>query len=280
MKRSWRPWIVLSFFSLLILLLGHSWGDRQGLLWAVSLTLGLNCLFYFYGELVLKPSFKGQIIEGQDPWNLRRTLKALCLKARIVEPQLILLPLPAAQAFAVGRNPQNSRIYLTEGLLKKLSTDEIEAVLAFELALIAKAHTLSMSLASTLLAGLLTITRSFDSVLCWLMGMKSANGRQSRAVLTLAAAPLAGFLLRLILRPEDFYQADHLACQWIKEPRSLAQTLWKLEALKMTEPWSPPPSTAHYFVINPLTSPSWTGYFQVQPPVEERVRRLIGSYPL
>lgn len=279
MTKSIRPWIVLSSLSIFILYLGHAWGEREGLLWAVCFALVLNGLFYFYGDLFLKSLFQGSLLEGQDAWSLKPTLHRLAARARVREPELVLLPLDAAQAFAVARNPYHSRIYLTEGLLRKLTPEEVEAILAFELALIKRQDTFSMSIASLFLTVIFSMSSSLDWVYRWLMGFRSAHNRRHR-IFSVFLAPLAASLLRINLRSRDFFEADALGSQWIGNPKYLAQALWKLESLKSTSPWTPPLSTAHFFVVNPLTAHQLTRYLHVHPPLQERVKKLVGYYPL
>lgn len=278
MPRAWKAWLVLSALSILTLFLGHHWGDRQGLLWSVVLALGLNAFFYFYSDFFLRPLFRGRMIEGRDPWHLNEILHKLCLRARVPQPGLCVLPQLSPQAFALEKSWGRARIYLTEGLLRRLEEKEIEAILAFELALIKRHDTFSMAVASAFIASLFTLTRSLDWIFQWLVGSKGKS--QSRYFFTSLFSPLAGLLVRLTLHPKDFYAADSLAATWLEDPKPLASALWKLQSLRQTQPWKAPVSTSHLFVVNPLTHRGWTRYLHVQPSVETRIKRLIGHYPL
>lgn len=280
MPRAWRAWLVLTCISVLALYMGHHLGGRQGVLWAVAFSLLLNAFFYFYSDFFLKPLFKGRQLEGQDPWHLNKSLSKLCQKARMTKPQLCVLPKLSPQAFAIGRSSGSAAIYLTEGMLRRLSENEVEAILAFELALIKRLDTFSMSVASAFIAGLLAITRTLDWTFRWLLGTKSKPHSRYNHLFTNLVAPLFGLIIRANISEQDYYEADRLAATWIKDPRELAQALWKLQSFRQTQPWAAPASTSHLFVVNPLTRRGWTRYLHVQPSVETRIKRLVGHYPL
>lgn len=280
MPRAWRTWLVLTCISVLALYIGHHFAGRQGVLWAVALALLLNAFFYFYSDFFLKPLFKGRKLEGQDPWHLSSQLTKLCLRSRTQRPQLCILPKLSPQAFAIGRSSASACIYLTEGLLRRLSEEEVEAILAFELALIKRLDTFSMSVASAFVAGLLTATRSLDWAFRWLLGTKSKPHSRYNHLFTNLFSPLFGLLIRATMSERDYFEADQLAASWIKEPRALAQALWKLHSFRQTQPWPVPVSTSHLFIVNPLTHRGWTRYLHIQPSVEMRIRRLVGHYPL
>jgi heat shock protein HtpX len=280
MPKAWRAWLVLSGLSILTLYLGDRIAERQGVLWAVVAALCLNMFFYFYGDLFLKPLFKGRSLEGRDPWDLRNMLEKLALAARVTTPGVTVLPQLSPQAFAIARSWGSSRIYLTEGLLRRLSEKEIQAILAFELALIKRLDTFSMSVASAFLMSLLSLTRALDWVARWLLGTKNKIGSRYNHLFTSLLSPLAGLLIRLTLSEKDFYAADQMAAQWTDAPEELARALWKLQSLKQTQPWPAPASTAHLFVVNPLNRRGWTRHLQIQPATEARIKKLVGHYPL
>ncbi len=280
MPRALRPWLVLTALSFLTLFLGHQIAERQGVLWAVAVALCLNVFFYFYSDLFLKPLFKGRSLEGQDPWHLRKMLEKLANHGRVTTPGISILPVSSPQAFAIGRSWGSARIYLTEGLLKRLNEKEIEGILAFELALIKRLDTFSMSVASTFVMLVLSVTRALDWMARWLLGTKKHTYSRYNHIFTSLFAPLMGLLIRITLHPRDFYAADQMASEWTDRPEALAQALWKLHSLRQTHPLDAPSSTSHLFIVNPLNNRGWTRYLHVQPPIETRIKRLVGHYPL
>lgn len=275
-----KAWVFLGTISLLIIISGNYFLGREGLLIGLGLALGLNSFVYFYEDRRIVAMFPNQLLEGADPWGLIRTTERLATKAKLPAPRIVVIPNHAPQSLVVGRSLNSGTILLTEGLLERLSPQEIEAVIAYQLATIKTLNILAFSVGSFVSSIFLLVAASLDFLLRFLIVEKKNPNYALSHIFTRLSAPFVGTLLRLGIRPNLYMTADSLAARWTGDPKTLAEVLWKLQSFSTTVPFTAPLSTSHMFVVNPLPHKGWTRHFQAQPPIEKRVRSLIGYYPI
>jgi heat shock protein HtpX len=280
MNGSTKTWFLLSIVSISVISAFHSWAGRQGLLWGVIISLSVNCLIYFYNEVHLGNLFLGQLIEGQNPWGLLDTVQKLAKTARIPVPKVVVLASPSPQAMVMGRSWNSATLYLTEGLLRTLSADEREAVIAYQISCIKKMDTLIFTFASAIVGVIFTCSRIIDFLLRGIMGAKADPNSRQNHLCSWLFAPIATVIVKTSIGSSRYLTNDATAASWLKDPKALAQALWKLDSYASTMPLAVPPSTAPLFVVNPLTGRGWTRYFHVHPSVEKRIRNIIGYYPI
>ncbi|MCB0393405.1 MAG: M48 family metalloprotease [Bdellovibrionales bacterium] len=271
-----KTFLFLAGLSTLMLLVGYGLMGRQGLLLGFSLAISLNFFIYFYSENRLSGIFAGREIEGRDPWKLNTLIQKIAFEAKIPPPRLLLIPIETPTAFSIGRTWNTARIVVSEGLLNTLDESEVHAVMAHEISHIKKLDTLSFGVASALAGALLSGASLLDGVFHWIFRSRNA----STGFFTAAMAPLAALVLRLTVQSVSDYEADEFAAASVGDPEILASSLWKLRAYASTKPVKVPPSTAHLFVVNPLTMRGTNRYFHTQPSVESRIEKLIGRYPI
>jgi len=278
MKMPTRAWLVLLAISIGLIALGQSLGHRDGLLLSVALALSINGLLFFYGDIRLAPLLEVQEIEGQDPWGLLEQVRTLSDRARIKTPRVFLIPSSSPQSLVIGRSIKNGKIFLTEGLLERLTPEELRAILCFHVACIKNLSTLSFTVGSALADAVLVVGRAFDKIVRAIMGRHP--GPITSSMGTWLVAPLAASLIHITVNKRDYLAADALAAKLVGDPKILATALWKLHSYSFTRPFSAPAAAAPFFVVNPLTRRGWNRYFHAQPSTRERILRLIGYYPL
>lgn len=274
-----KAWAFLILISIVLIFGGHQLLGREGLLIGLVLALGLNFYVYFYEDRRVLSHFKGKELEGQDPWKVLELARKLSAKARVVTPRVIVLEENSPQALVVGRSLTHGTIILTRGLLERLSTQELEAVIAYQISCIRTLNTLSFSVGSFLSSCALFVSESMDLTLRILIVEKKNPDYVFSQLFTRMAAPFIGLLLKVSVRPSAYILADELASELVNDPQSVAQVLWKLESFSATEPFAVPISTAHMFIVPPLKR-SWMQSFRAHPPLEKRIRTLLGYYPL
>lgn len=280
MSNAIKSWSFLFLLSLTLIVFGHMALGREGLLIGLVIGLGINSYVYFFEDKRIISHFQGQSLEGQDPWGLLSLSRKLSAKMRIPNPKIVVLNDAAPQALVVGRSLTTGTLILTEGLLRRLTPQETEAVMAYLLACIKNLNTLAFAVGSFLASSLLAITETLDLMLRFVMVEKKNPDYALSQVFTRMAAPLIGLLLRISIRPSFYFNADKLAGELTGDAKIVAQTLWKLHSYSSTEPFTAPLSISHMFVVNPLTRQTWTRYFHAQPSVERRIRSLVGHYPI
>jgi heat shock protein HtpX len=275
-----RAWTFLAILSLTLIVLGHSYGGREGLLFALILVLGINSYVYFYEDRRILSLFSGKELEGQDSYGLYEMARRLAIKSRIPTPRIVLVPSLSPQAGVVGRGITNGAIILTQGCLDRFSRTELEAILAYQIACIRTLNTLAFAVGSFIVSVSLFIAGALDTGLRLLIVEKKDPNTMVSQFFTRLASPILGLILKISIRPSFYQAADQLTVQLISNPHVLAKALWKLDAYAQTLPFHAPLSAAHIFIVSPLAKNDWTRHFIAQPKSAQRIRDLIGYYPI
>lgn len=275
-----RSSLSLGCLVALVIGFGQRFGHRDAFVLSVTLALSIIGIFLWYGDLRLVPLLQVEELEGHDPWGLRRRLAALSETARIDMPRLFIIPSETPQALAVGRSQRSGKIFLTQGLLKLLTQDELNAVLAYNLFTIKNRSTLSFTIGSALADAILSVGAAVDWVFNWLLGSGHHAAKRRVQLATWVVAPVAAMLVRLSVGKHPYLRADHDTAQLLGEGRTLASVLWKLQSYALAQPFPVSPATSHFFMVNPLTTNRWGRYFHAHPHIRERIQNLIGHYPI
>lgn len=280
LKPQYRAWFFLLLISFAIIYLGHSFAGRQGVLWAVAIALGINSMFFFFGEWRVAPLLDGQILEGQDPWGLNQRVAKWSEQLRLPLPSIHILAIPTPQALAVGSLQRSGRIYLSQNLVETFSTTELDGIIACLLVSLRRAHTLSFAVTGALADGLLLLAQLIDRTLRIVIGTKRSPEAVQNNLVTYLVSPLLALVMRLGISRSDYFEIDQAAAQLTGQPKELAEALWKLESWARTNPYKVPAFLAHFYLVSPLTSKGWSRYFLVQPRAELRIQRLLGHFPI
>jgi heat shock protein HtpX len=197
-------------------------------------------------------------------------------------PKVYVIPQDQPNAFATGRNPENAAVAVTRGLLTLMEQDEIEGVLAHELAHVKNRDILIGTIAATL-AGAIMMLASMARWSAFFGGMRSDDDEGGLGIIGVLAmsviAPLAAMLIQMAISRSREYLADSTGAAIAGQPYGLARALEKLGSYSRTRAMDANPSTAHMFIVNPLAAQKLAGLFSTHPPIEERVARLTGSQP-
>jgi heat shock protein HtpX len=190
-----------------------------------------------------------------------------------------VIPSDSPNAFATGRNPQNASVAVTAGILKLLSDEELEGVLAHELGHVANRDILIGSVAA-MLAGAVTM---LADIARWGLILGGHGSRDDRdrggglgALFMLFLAPIAALIIQLWVSRTREYAADASGAQVTGNPYGLARALEKLDASSKRLPLAASPSTAHLFIVKPFTGAAFASLFSTHPPIAKRIERLLG----
>ncbi len=275
-----RSSLLLGCLVILVIGFGQKFGHRDAFVLSVTLALSIIGIFLWYGDLRLVPLLQVEELEGHDPWGLRKKLAALSEKARIDMPRVFVIPSETPQALAVGRSQRSGKIFLTLGLLKLLTPEELNSVLAYNLFTIKNRSTLSFTIGSAMADAVLSIGGGIDWLFNWLLGSGHHSARRRVQIATWLVAPVAAVLVRLSVGKIAYLQADRDTARLLGEGRTLASVLWKLQSYALTQAFPISPATSHFFMVNPLTTNRWGRYFHAHPQIRERIQNLIGHYPI
>lgn len=234
----------------------------------------MNFVSYFYSQKIVLWSYKAKIVSQSEAPRLYNIVNKVCLKANLPMPRIAIVPSKTPNAFATGRNKNNAVVAATDGILSLLSDDELEGVLAHEMAHVKDKDILVMTIAATIAGAIAFAARMF----LW-NSMFGGRGRgNGNAILLLVAAitaPIAAMLLQLAISRSREYKADREGALLIQRPLALARALGKLEEGNSRHPMtSGSPASASLFIVNPFRGGSFITLFMTHPPIKERIRRL------
>ncbi len=274
-----RTTILLTILTLLLMYLGHLVGGERGPLVAFFLAVLINFGAYWFSDTMVLRFYRAEPLSESAAPELYAILQKLCKVAKLPMPWLYRVPGAMPNAFATGRNPGHAVVAVTDGLLQTLGAEEIEGVLAHELAHVRNCDTLTAAVAASL-AGAISMLASFVRyALFWGSSHTRDDDRDGEHPLGLLVAaillPLAALLIQLVVSRGREYAADEAGARWSGNPLYLASALKRLEAAGSRMPaHTVPEATAHLFIVSPLRKGFLTGLFSTHPPIEERIARL------
>jgi heat shock protein HtpX len=194
-------------------------------------------------------------------------------------PKVYVIPSDAPNSFATGRNPQHAAVAATEGILRMLSREELEGVMAHELAHVRNRDILIGTIAATF-AGAISMLANMAQ---WAMIFGGFGGRRDEdeghgsmvgGILMIILAPIAAALIQMAISRSREYQADATGARMCGNPLWLANALRKLHIGSQRIPMEANPATAHMFIVNPLRGGGLVNLFSTHPPMEDRIARL------
>jgi len=270
--------ILLVALTALFIFVGDAIGGRSGAMIAFALALVMNLVSYWFSDKIVLSMYGARPLSPADSPELYRMTERLAERAGIPMPRLYVVPGPQPNAFATGRNPANSAVAVTEGLLSLLNRDEVEGVIAHEIAHIKHRDTLTMTVVATIAGAVMLLA----DMARWAMifgGARSDDregGNPLVFLLVMIVAPIAAMLIQLAISRAREYEADATGARLAGSPDGLANALRKLEQASRMIPMEASPSTAHLFIVNPLRGMGGAlmSLFMTHPPIEERIRRL------
>ena len=272
--------LLLGLLTGLIVVCGRLLGGTSGMVIALGLAATMNLVSYWFSDKIVLARYRAQPVEPAAAPRLHAIVDRLVARAGLPKPKLYVLPEAAPNAFATGRNPAHAAVAVTRGLLDQMSDEEIEGVLAHELAHVKNRDILISSVAATI-AGAISVLGSMARFGAIFGGM-GGNGRDERGgsaleLLVMAiVAPLAALIIQMAVSRSREYAADATGAQIAGNPYGLARALEKLDQLSHRVPLDATPATSHMFIVMPWSGRSFLSLFSTHPPIAERIRRLLG----
>jgi heat shock protein HtpX len=263
---------LLTALTLLLLFIGQALGGARGMTIALIFAVILNGTAYFFSDKIALASSGAVPISREQAPRLYEVMERLAAKANIPMPKLYLIPQPAPNAFATGRNPSHASVAVTQGLLELMNDDELEGVIAHELSHVRNYDILTSSIAATIAGAITWVARMGF----WFGGGDDRNrGGGITAILMLILAPLAALLLQLGISRQREYQADASGAKMVGHPYGLISALEKLGAYNKKIPMDIAPSTAALCIVAPLTAGQiFSSLFSTHPPLADRIAEL------
>ena len=268
-----KVFVLMAGLTALLMAIGGQFGGPTGMWTMLFISGALNFFMYWASSSMVLRMYRAQVVTEQQAPDLYRMVDRLRQRAGLPMPTVAIAPHDQPNAFATGRNPEHAVVCVTEGILKVMAPDELEGVLAHELAHIKNRDMLLSTIAATMAAAI--------SNLAWIgmfYGGRSDDDRGGGAsgLLAVILAPIAASLIQLAISRQREFKADAVGAEICGRPLSLANALTKLDAAAKRIPMQVSPAVAPLAQVNPLAAHGGglMKLFSTHPPTEERVEAL------
>jgi heat shock protein HtpX len=271
MSNTIKTALLLGALSALWLFLGEALGGAQGLILGFGFAVVTNFVSYWFSDKIVLKMYRATEVGPEH--RLFQTVQRLATRAGLPQPRCYVIPDRSPNAFATGRNPEHAAVAATEGILQILDNDELEGVLAHELAHVKHRDILISSVAATAAAAIMMTSRF---TMFFGGGRDDRRGGSPVALLaTIVLAPIAAMLIQAAISRSREFDADAGGASIAGSPNGLVSALQKIEAASRVVPMDANPATAHMFIIKPFSAGGLMGLFSTHPPTKQRIDALL-----
>jgi heat shock protein HtpX len=271
MNNTVKTALLLGTMSALLMLIGQALGGAGGLAIGFLFAVVTNFASYWFSDkIVLRMYNATEVGAGHRLFDI---VDRLAKRAGLPQPRCYVIPDASPNAFATGRNPEHAAVAATEGVLRMLTDSELEGVLAHELAHVKHRDILISSVAATLAAAIMMISRF---AMFFGGSRDDREGSNPFALLaTIILAPIAAMLIQAAISRSREYDADAGGSAIAGGPQGLVSALRKIEVAAKQIPLDANPATAHMFIIKPFSASTLLGLFSTHPPTADRIQALL-----
>ncbi|MDR2855502.1 MAG: zinc metalloprotease HtpX [Methanomicrobiales archaeon] len=279
-KRDWGLTTRIIITGLLLLLIYLAF---MAVLWYFNVSIGLILLFvfvmafaqYFFSDSIVLMSTKTKIVSETEAPELHQMIERICADAGVPKPRIGIMPSPMANAFATGRSPKRAVVAVTDTIMRVLNTNELEAVLAHEIAHVKNRDVLALTLASfiAMVASMIVHNILFISF------TNRGEGSPPWILIAIVAGAvwLISTILMLALSRYREYAADRGSAYITNDPMALVSALKKIsgtvEAMPSKKRQEVEGANAFY-IIPAISGKSIMSLFATHPPLEKRIANL------
>jgi len=274
--------LLLATLTGLLVIVGQMVGGTSGMIIAFIFAVIMNFGTYWYSDKIVLKMYRAQEVTAADYPDLYGIVQKLVLRANLPMPKVYIVHTSMPNAFATGRNPQHAAVAATTGILDLLNAEELEGVLAHELAHVRNRDTLISAIAATI-AGVITMLATWAQWAAIFGGIggrdNEGNGNIIGFIALAIVAPIAATIIQLAISRSREFAADAEGARISQKPWALANALEKLEYgsthyRERKGDVQASQSTAHMFIVNPLKGSTLMNLFRTHPVTEERIKRL------
>ncbi|MBK9065509.1 MAG: zinc metalloprotease HtpX [Gemmatimonadetes bacterium] len=265
--------VLMAGMIALLMAAGQVLGGTNGLILGSILGLGMNFVMYFFSDRMVLRMYGAQVVTEQEAPELYRMVDRLRQRAGLPMPVVAVAPHDQPNAFATGRSPAKAVVAVTTGILRAMPQEELEGVIAHELAHIKNRD----MLISTIAAGIAGMIGNLPWLLMFAGGSRDDEQRNPLGELALVLlAPVAAMLIQFAISRQREFEADRVGAEILGRPLPLARALTRLDSMAHQIPMQVAPAAAPLAQVNPLAAMGGgvMRLFSTHPPTEERVARL------
>jgi heat shock protein HtpX len=277
MGNTLKTTLLLGLMSGLLLVLGDLLGGQGGLVMAFGFAVVMNFVSYWFSDKIVLRMYRATQVGPEHP--LYAIVANLAQRAGLPMPKVFIIPDSSPNAFATGRNPSHAAVAATEGILKTLNRQELEGVLAHELAHVKNRDILISSVAATMAAAIMMVARMAQYAAIF-GGGSSRDDREGvnpiGLIATIILAPIGAMLIQAAISRSREFAADAGGAALAGSPYGLVEALKKIDVMSKRVPLDANPATAHMFIIKPFSVSGLLSVFSTHPPTEARIAALLG----
>ncbi|HLN87875.1 MAG TPA: zinc metalloprotease HtpX [Candidatus Limnocylindrales bacterium] len=278
-----RTTILLAALTALVVWIGQMLGGPNGAVMALLFAGAMNFFSYWFSDKIVLKMYRAQEISANEDPELYGLVQELAARGGLPMPRVYIIPEETPNAFATGRNPEHAAVAVTQGIRRILNKRELAGVLGHELTHVKNRDILISSIAATL-AGAITYIAQMAQWAAIFGGGRSRDdegnggGGMFGLLFMMIVAPLAAMLIQMAVSRSREYMADAGGAKISGDPLALASALRKLQMGAQNIPLqvsdATANSTAHMFIVSPLTGGGLVNLFSTHPAMEERIARL------
>jgi len=276
-----KTFLLLLILTAIFVAMGAAVGGQGGMVIAFGVALVMNVVSLWKSDTMVLKMFRATEIDERAAPELFGIVRGLAERAELPMPRVYVMNAPQPNAFATGRNPSNSAVAFSTGLLEALSPEEVAGVAAHELAHIKNRDTLTMAMAATIGGAISMLAQYLQFGMLFGGGNRDDRNGGGLGIIgvlfAMIAAPFAAMLVQMAISRSREYQADRMGAALCGNPRWLASALEKIHALARQIPNQRAemnPAGAHMFIVNPLTGQGVDNWFATHPAIENRLAEL------
>jgi heat shock protein HtpX len=276
-----RTTILLAALTALVVWIGQMFGGPNGAVMALIFAGVMNFFSYWFSDKIVLRMYGAQEISQNDDPELFDIVRELTVKDGLPMPRVYVIPEEAPNAFATGRNPEHAAVAVTQGIRRILDRRELAGVLGHELSHVKHRDILVSSIAATLAGAISYLAHMAQWAAIFGGGSRDreeGGGNMFSLLFMMIVAPLAAMLIQMAVSRSREYMADEGGAKVTSDPLALASALRKLQMGAQNIPMqvsdATATSTAHMFIVNPLSGGGIANLFSTHPPMEERIARL------
>ena len=276
-----RTTILLAVLTALVVWIGQMFGGTNGAVLALIFAGVMNFFSYWFSDKIVLRMYGAQEISQNDDPELFDIVRELTVKDGLPMPRVYIIPEETPNAFATGRNPEHAAVAVTQGIRRILDRRELTGVLGHELSHVKHRDILVSSIAATLAGAISYLAHMAQWAAIFGGGSRDreeGGGNMFSLLFMMIVAPIAAMLIQMAVSRSREYMADEGGAKLTKDPLALASALRKLQMgvqnIPMQVSDATATSTAHMFIVNPLSGGGIASLFSTHPPMEERIARL------